>query len=573
MLSNKPWHQSKEIPEIHQQRIIEFNQESFDQLLTFVDIVPDDAFDLGFIDCNFARDRDAIIQALISHPDCQEMQFEIWDFPDPEMRFLLDEILKVLPTVKVQPDKKLIFIVRGVENAIGMTGEYPPMLVDFNWVRDAYPVMVPHLMLFCLPDYAITRVATYAPDFWAWNSGTFVFKTPANTRDDAISQTLDASKGISNCEVPEKQERIDLLKRLLIEYAPSNGREETPGDLKTRIRVLNDLGIAYRSRSEYKAAKYHLEQALDLAKDDEDLGDIKANTLHELAIIERNLGEIEKAITLETQAMEIFERIGDIKMKAATLHQLAGIYANQGEVENAIAFYQQSLELKEKIGDVQGKAATLHNLAIIYANQGEVEKAIAFYQQSLELKEKIGDVQGKAATLHQLAGIYANKGEVEQAIAFYQQSLELKEKIGNVQGKAATLHNLAIIYANQGEVEQAIAFYQQSLELKEKIGDVQGKAATLHNLAIIYANQGEVEQAIAFYQQSLELEEKIGDFQGKAATFAMLGQLLADEKGDFDEALNYLQQSLEILQHLRSPDAETVKRIISRIQQMAGDRS
>ncbi|MEG4577708.1 tetratricopeptide repeat protein [Microcoleus sp. N3A4] len=412
MLSNKPLDQFKEIPEIYRQRIVELNQESFDQLLTFVDIVPDNAFDLGFIQSNFVKDRDAIIQALINHPDCQEMQFEILDFPDPDMRFLMDEILKVLPTVKVQPDKKLIFIVRGVENAIGMTGEYPPMLVDFNWVRDAYPVMVPHLMLFCLPDYAITRVANYAPDFWAWNSGTFVFKTPVNTRDDAISQTLDASKGISNCELPEKQERIDLLKRLLIEYTPSNGREETERDLKTRIRVLNDLGVAYRSRSEYKTAKYYLEQALDLAKDDEDFISLKANTLHEL-----------------------------------------------GWIQN---------------------------------DWGNPKEAIAFYQQSLELEEKIGDVQGKAATLHQLAGIYANQGDVEKAIAFYQQSLELKEKIGNL--------------------------------------------------------------------------------RGKAATFAMLGQLLADEKGDFDNALNYLQQSLDILQHLRSPDAETVREIIARVQQMAGDR-
>ncbi|WP_341730570.1 tetratricopeptide repeat protein, partial [Microcoleus sp. EPA2] len=370
MLSKKPWHQSKEIPEIYRQRIVELNQESFDQLLTFVDIVPDDAFDLGFIQSNFTRDRDAIIQALISHPDCQEIQFEIWDFPDPEMRFLMDEILKVLPTVKVQPDKKLIFIVRGVENAIGMTGEYPPMLVDFNWVRDAYPVMVRHPMIFCLPDYAITRVANYAPDFWAWNSGTFVFKTHVNTRDDAMSQTLDASKGISNCEVPEKQERIDLLKRLLMEYTPSNGREETDEDLKTRIRVLNNLAIAYRSRSEYKAAKYYLEQALDLAKDDD----------------------------------EDF-----ISLKATTLHELGWIEDDWGNKKEAIAFYQQSLELQEKIGDVQGKAATLHCLAIIYANQGEVEQAIAFYQQSLELQEKIGDVQGKAATLHCLAIIYANQ--------------------------------------------------------------------------------------------------------------------------------------------------------------------
>src|SRR4028118_1665584 len=175
MLSNKPLNQSREIPEIDRQRIIELNQESFDQLLTFVDIVRDNAFELGFIESNFAKDRDTIIQALISHPDCQEMQFKILDFPDPHLRFLMDEILKVLPTVKVQPHKKLILIVRGLEHSIGMTGESPPILVDFNGVRDACPIQVPHPMLFCLPHYAIARIASFAPDLWAKRSGSFVF--------------------------------------------------------------------------------------------------------------------------------------------------------------------------------------------------------------------------------------------------------------------------------------------------------------------------------------------------------------------------------------------------------------
>ncbi|MBD0342041.1 MAG: tetratricopeptide repeat protein, partial [Microcoleus sp. Co-bin12] len=309
MLSNKPLNQSKPIPEIGRQRIIELNQESFDQLLTFVDIVPDNAFDLGFIESNFAKDRDAIVQALISHPDCQEMQFEIWDFPDPDLRFLMDEILKVLPTVKVQPHKKLILIVRGLEHSIGITGENPPMLVDFNSVRDAYPINVPHPMLFCLPHYAIARIASFAPDLWAKNSGSFVFTTPANTRDDAVSQTLDASKGITNGEVPEKQERIDLLKRILMEYTPSHGRGETQGNLKNRIRILNELGIAYRSRSEYPTAKYYLEQGLDLAKDDEELRYLKANTLHELGRSYGNQGEVAKAIALYEESLELEEKI------------------------------------------------------------------------------------------------------------------------------------------------------------------------------------------------------------------------------------------------------------------------
>ena len=90
----------------------------------------------------------------------------------------------------------------------------------------------------------------------------------------------------------------------------------------------------------------------------------------------------------------------------------------------------------------------------------------------------------------------------------------------------------------------------------------------MHQLGGIYAAQGEVAKAIALYEQSLGLKEKIGNVQGKAATFAMLGQLLADEKGDFEKALNYLQQSLDILQYLRSPEADKVREIIARVQQM-----
>ncbi len=304
---------------------------------------------------------------------------------------------------------------------------------------------------------------------------------------------------------------------------------------KISVEMAAVLTRRWKDQSRFREAVKTCEETLAVFPD--------YRIFHSLARSQAELGETDAAKKYYQQALDECPPADEI-VKAAILHNLAGIYVNQGEVAKAITFYEECLELDEKIGNLPGKAATLHQLAGIYARQGEVAKAIAFYEQSLELEEKIGNVRGKAATLHQLAGIYAN-----------------------------TLHQLAGIYANQGEIAKAIALYEESLELKEKIGDVQGKAATLHCLAIIYATQGELAKAIAFYQQSLELYEKIGDVQGKAATFAMLGQLLADEKGDFDQALNYLQQSLEILQHLKSPDAETVKEIIAAVEQMAGDRS
>ncbi|WP_353932797.1 tetratricopeptide repeat protein [Okeanomitos corallinicola TIOX110] len=343
---------------------------------------------------------------------------------------------------------------------------------------------------------------------------------------------------------------------------------ESIGDIQSKAATLHELGRIYvkTGKIEEAIALYH--QSLEI---NESIGDIQgqAATLHCLGYIYANTGKIEEAIALYHQSLEINESIGNVQGQAATLHELAGVYADTGKIEEAIALYHQSLKIKESIGNVQGKAVTLHNLGYIYTNTGKIEEAIILFHQSLEIKESIGDIQGKAATLHCLATIYADTEKIEEAIILFHQSLEITERIGYVQGKAATLHELGRIYVKMGKIEEAIALYQQVLEIDESTGNVQGKAATLHCLAIIYANTGKIEEAIALYQQVLEIDESTGNVQGKATTLAMLGHLLAYQKGDFVTALDYLQQSLEILQRIQSPDAETVRGIINDVQQMA----
>jgi tetratricopeptide (TPR) repeat protein len=78
-----------------------------------------------------------------------------------------------------------------------------------------------------------------------------------------------------------------------------------------------------------------------------------------------------------------------VQGKAATLHQLAGIYANQGEIDQAIALFQQSLELKQKIGNVQGKAMTLWCLGDIANGQGNSEQALIYLQESFEILQRL----------------------------------------------------------------------------------------------------------------------------------------------------------------------------------------
>ncbi|MEH2049619.1 tetratricopeptide repeat protein [Nostoc sp.] len=314
-------------------------------------------------------------------------------------------------------------------------------------------------------------------------------------------------------------------------------------EITSNHSVLREIAYCEHQMGEVDRALNYYQQALNLcpAEDEQEL----ALIYHSFGILKANKSEVEEAIALYNQSLEITERIGNLEVKAATLHQLAILYAHKGEVDEAIALYNQSLEIKERIGNVQGKARTLHQLGMIYANKGEVEEAIALYNQSLKITERIGDVKAKAATLHQLAILYANKGEVEEAIELYNQSLEIFERIGNLQGKASTLHQLGIIYDNKGEADKAIALFNQSLEITERIGDVQVQATTLHELGIIYANKGELDKAIALYNQSLEINERIGYVQIKAATLHELGNIYAN-KGELDKAIALYNQSLEI---------------------------
>ncbi len=315
-------------------------------------------------------------------------------------------------------------------------------------------------------------------------------------------------------------------------------------DEKELASIYHHLGILKANKGEVDEAIALLNQSLEITQRIEYVQG-KASTLHQLGMIYADKGEVDKAIALYNQSLEITQRIGNVKTKAATLNQLGILYTNKGEFEQAMALLNQSLEITQRTEYVQGKTAILHCLGIFYANKGDVDEAIALYNQSLEITQRIGDVQTKAVTLHQLAGIYANKGKVDKAIALYNQSLEIKERIGNVQGKATTLHQLAAIYANKGDVYQAIALFNQSLKINECIGNVQGKASTLHCLGMIYANKGDVYQAIALYNQSLELKERIGNVQGKAATLHNLAGIYAN-KGDVDEAIAFYNQSLEI---------------------------
>ncbi len=152
------------------------NRQMYDRLVTFLDFAPE-RFTLGFVSVNFGRDRVTLIEALQSDPRDVDLQIVALDFADRELRYFKDALVEQLATITIEPTKKLVLMITGLEWAIGLLGEYPLVLQDLNYVRDAFVHTVPYPIVFLLPDEALTRLAKFAPDLWAWRKTVFGFES------------------------------------------------------------------------------------------------------------------------------------------------------------------------------------------------------------------------------------------------------------------------------------------------------------------------------------------------------------------------------------------------------------
>ncbi|MEH2370732.1 tetratricopeptide repeat protein [Nostoc sp.] len=522
-------------------KFIAYNKDEFAELVTFVDFA--EKFTLGFIEINFTPDIDLLIAGLQQNPQCEEIQFVVLDFPDGNLRFLRDELVEQLAKINKETNKKLVLLIRDLEKSIGVFGDYPPVLQDLNFVRDSYRKTVPHPLLFILPDYAISRLAKFAPDFWAWKSGLFRFKTTELTRDRAIANTLNTEINIERLPTPEQQERIDLLHGLLMEYHPT-GEIPSPEHLRNCCNILNELGKAYLSQHKPIKAREYLEKAGKIAKQFPDYS-LEIEVMNQLGKSYQQQRQFESANSYHQQALDIAKKQKNRPAVANSLFYLGNVSLNMRQFHQARDYYQQVLEIKIEFGARYSSASTYHQLGMVAQQLQEYVQARDYYQQALEIEIEFGDRYLSASTYHQLGMVAQQLRQYDQARDYYQQALEIEIEFGDRYSSASTCHQLGRVAQQLRQYDQARDYYQQALEIKIEFGARYSSASTYHNLGGIAQKLREYDQAQDYYQQALEIYIEFGDRYSQALTLYCLGRLAQAEE-NYAEARANLQTALEI---------------------------
>ena len=462
----------------------------------------------------------------------------------------------------------LALSVYGLETSLRSDTPHPPLLAHLNLARERYRELGCPLVLW-LPDYALTRLAREAPDFWAWRSGVFEFAPQREMAESALRQmAYEPDLVTSSLDAAAKRERLALLEQLLTDWRKLG---EGPREQYAQAHILGRMGRLYQDLGEYEMALEGYEESAALS---EGLGDRAglATTYNNIGEVHRARGEYGAALEWYEKSVALKEALGNQAGLAPTYNNIGLIHKARGEYGAALEWYEKSVGLFEALGDRAGLAPTYSNIASVHQARGEYGAALEWYEKSVALGEALGDRAGLATTYNNIASVHKARGEYGAALEWYEKSVALGEALGDRAGLATTLHNMGYIAQDQGDYAEARRLYQKSLDIKQQLGDRAGVATTLHQLGRLAQDQGDYAEAHRLYQESLDIAQQLGSRDGIARTLHQLGTLV-EEDGDLGEAERLFAESLASLEALSSPDAAAARRSLDRVRERLAEES
>ncbi len=273
--------------------------------------------------------------------------------------------------------------------------------------------------------------------------------------------------------------------------------------------ALQNIGILYYDKSEFKKAEPFLLQALNLRKKYEDKIGI-ASCYSVLGIVYFQLGNMDAAMNSFKRSLKLEEELGRKNAISDLMNNMALVYTTRGLIAKALECHEKSLKYREEMGDKIGISASLNNIASILHIQNRIDDALEYFKRSLKMSEEANDKMGIGTALGNIAIIYAEKKDLEKSIEYNRKSLKVREEIGDKQGIAASLLILANNFLSEGKKDEALKYNEACLKICLEIGDKQKITSIYINMADIFFKEKKIIEAQKFAEKAFKLSNETG---------------------------------------------------------------
>ncbi|MEP5611606.1 MAG: tetratricopeptide repeat protein [Cyclobacteriaceae bacterium] len=258
-----------------------------------------------------------------------------------------------------------------------------------------------------------------------------------------------------------QRQRVSGFRNLLFQV--KNNREETLAELlsykpyentfesSVKASYFLSLSSAYRSVGKLDASKHFGEKAMTMyteLKDLKKISEIRANEIsrrHNALLREGKKQEILAMIPAYKEEIAFSTEHSKYALAYNTRH-LGQIHRRQtGDLEEALSLFQQSLELRKEIGFKPFIPASYSSVGDVYLAMKNYEKSIEAYQKSSELAEEIGFTRYQLYPNMQIGNIYFEQRDKAKAKIFFQKALDNARQNNHEQGMLEAKRKLELL--------------------------------------------------------------------------------------------------------------------------------
>ncbi|MBL7813544.1 MAG: sensor histidine kinase [Saprospiraceae bacterium] len=239
-----------------------------------------------------------------------------------------------------------------------------------------------------------------------------------------------------------------------------------------------------------------------------------------------------------TKGLELIKNKNYPHIKAEIIENLAYSYYRNGELEKAIELNFETLQIAQNLKDERLSALAFHNLGLVFTDKEEYEKAIAYLKKAVQINEKLANKQSLAANLNPLGGVYFSLEKYDSALIFFKQSFNINKELKREVGQGIASSNIGAIYYMKGDYDAAINSYQTALNIQLKLQTESNLPVSMSNLGEAYIAKGNFTEGLKLYDQAMFYVERAKEYNFRSEMYKMYADAYV-KKGDYKLAYDY----------------------------------
>ncbi|MEM7368933.1 MAG: tetratricopeptide repeat protein [Bacteroidota bacterium] len=293
----------------------------------------------------------------------------------------------------------------------------------------------------------------------------------------------------------------------LLFFNKAEEKAEQLKDTAILIHLSGNKGIIYSDIGNYRQSALNYANSLRFAEHFHDhIGIISARL--GLSTIQKQQGEFETAIMHAEQALRLAREIQDDGEIINSLNTIGIVYQAKDAYQQAIPFYQEAFDLAENYGNrfIFSKGIAKTNIANCYKEIGDFERALPTYQEALALSRTFQGGSFIAASLAGIGNIHFQRKEYALAIPICLEALEIaKEGVDflQIRGPAKDLY---LMYKEQGQIAKALDMHELLLTINDSIQNSENQRAVIHQQYQYEFEKQALADSLSFVQEKASTE-------------------------------------------------------------------